>query len=235
MSKNLTSKKTVAAGPTGPKDDPADLAKKINKELEKCTELSRPFFQHAIQVGALLIQAKESVGHGQFYPWLDQNCGLKKRQAQRYMKVAKHRDQFENSNASSATHLTLTAALKALTKGLDGEDEDSSQEQNTREDPEVHHRAKLAEHRKRCKAFKSFRQDETSFKAGPALKRVIKRAMDNFVHDIVKVARRHGKKLTTRELRELGTDQELVAMVLMAEASERLDPVKDFAPKKTTG
>jgi hypothetical protein len=62
----------------------------------------------------------------------------------------------------------------------------------------------------------------------------VKKGLDSFVHDVVKVARRHGKRLSTKELRELGADEGLVAMVLVADAKDRLDPLKSVAPKKAT-
>ena len=59
------SKETNVSAPAGPNDDPAHLAEKINQELEKGQEHSRLLVEHMIRLGDLLIQAKESVGHGQ--------------------------------------------------------------------------------------------------------------------------------------------------------------------------
>jgi hypothetical protein len=232
MTNSSTSQKTEVPSPAGPSDDPAHLAAKIKKELETCKEHSQFLTEHAIQLGELLIQAKKAVGHGRFYQWLDQNCHLEKRQAQRYMLLAKHRDRFEGANASRATHLSLRAALAVLAKELDENDESSSDEQKDQKDPDADYRVELAKHKKRCEDFKRLQQDETSITAGPALKQAVKEGMDRFVTDLVKAARRHGKKLATRKLQEAGIDQDLTAMVLAADASERLDPLKDFSPKE---
>lgn len=97
--------------PTGPNDAPVHLAEEINQELKKCEDYSRLAVVHMLRLGGLLIQAKESIGHGKFHNWLEENCQLKMRQAQRYMKVAQHREIVEKANASRATHLSLRAAL----------------------------------------------------------------------------------------------------------------------------
>lgn len=231
MAVSSTSQKTKITSPAGPSDDPAYLAEEIKKKLEKCKEHSRFLIEHAIQLGELLIQAKKAVPHGEFTKWLDENCHLGARQAQRYMLLAKHPEEAKTTRAS---FLSLRAAVAALTKGLDDEDEASSSEKKNQDDPDADYRDELAKHKRRCRAFRSLRKDETSLKAGPAIVRAVKKDLDSFVHDVVKVARRHGRRLSTKELRELGADEGLVAMVLVADATDRLDPLKSFAPKKAT-
>jgi hypothetical protein len=67
----------------------ADLAKQINdhlKEMEETTNrIKQTVLQQALRLGELLLQAKAKVGHGKFKAWLDRNCHLSERSAQRYM------------------------------------------------------------------------------------------------------------------------------------------------------
>jgi hypothetical protein len=46
-------------------------------------------------MGADLLKAKALVPKGRWEAWLDQNCALSDRQAQRYMRLANHRDLLE--------------------------------------------------------------------------------------------------------------------------------------------
>jgi hypothetical protein len=43
---------------------------------------------YAMQAGALLVQAKQKLSHGEFGPWLEANCEVSARQARRYMAAA---------------------------------------------------------------------------------------------------------------------------------------------------
>ena len=228
------SRKTELASPAESNDATTRLAGEIRKAMTDCENHSRLLVNHAIRLGELLLQAKKAVGHGEFSRWLEENCHIKTRQAQRYMKVARRRECFENPNASRATHLTLRAALVALDKELGKDAEESAEQHKSRENPDIDCRDEISKHGKRCRDFKSFRRDETSIPGGPELKQAIAKGMDLFVHDVIKVARRHGRRLTTKELRSTETDQDLVAMALVAEATARLDPLKDFAPRKPT-
>src|SRR5262249_4041264 len=64
----------------------------------------------AIMAGALLLEAKELVGHGEWLPWLRANCRVSVRQAQTYMKLARNRQKLEALKNESAAHLTVAAA-----------------------------------------------------------------------------------------------------------------------------
>jgi Protein of unknown function (DUF3102) len=50
------------------------LAATINEHLEAAEAATRRGLEHAIAVGALLIEAKELVAHGEWLPWLQANC-----------------------------------------------------------------------------------------------------------------------------------------------------------------
>lgn len=63
---------------------------------------------HAQQVGKLLQQVKDTLGHGQWLPWLAENVSFSPRQAQRYLQVAAGRPLPIRAKAkatASASHL----------------------------------------------------------------------------------------------------------------------------------
>jgi len=64
---------------------------------------------HAIECGRLLLQAKESVGHGQWMKWLENHFPASVRTAQNYMRLARH-----EANAQAAAHLGVDGALRTL-------------------------------------------------------------------------------------------------------------------------
>jgi hypothetical protein len=66
-----------------------DLAKRINDHLKEMEDtanrVKQTVLQQALYLGDLLLQAKAKVGHGKFKRWLEKNCELSERSAQRYM------------------------------------------------------------------------------------------------------------------------------------------------------
>jgi hypothetical protein len=89
-----------------------DLAARIKIEHTAVAAALRDSIKHAIAAGELLLEAKEQVPHGQWLPWLRENCGVSPRSAQGYLRLANHRGELE-ANALLA-HLTMEEALKAL-------------------------------------------------------------------------------------------------------------------------
>lgn len=65
---------------------------------------------HAIEVGRLLIEAKEQVGHGEWLNWLEENFKLKKSSAENLMKIA---ERF-GSNSQSIGNLNYTQMVQML-------------------------------------------------------------------------------------------------------------------------
>jgi hypothetical protein len=61
-----------------------------------------------------LLQAKASLGHGQWLPWLA-TTGIPERGAQRYMRIAGNRATIE-AKFDSVTDLSVTTALRLLSK-----------------------------------------------------------------------------------------------------------------------
>lgn len=89
---------------------PADLATSIETEHTAAATAAKSAIEHAIRCGELLAQAKETLPHGQWIPWVRRNLSFDERQAQKYMRAAAHATELRNATPSSH----LTGALKAI-------------------------------------------------------------------------------------------------------------------------
>ena len=67
--------------------------------------------QNIIEIGKRLIQVKESLGHGEWLPWLEQKVDISEWSAQRFMKVAR---EFPNACALKDLSSTKIFALLDL-------------------------------------------------------------------------------------------------------------------------
>ena len=103
----------------------AELAARIRAEHDDAKGAIKRGVEHAIAAGALLLEAKEKLQHGQWLPWLEEHCGLSERSARRYMRLARNKDKLgENGHVSD---LSLRGALDTLTTHLpDDEPEDAA-------------------------------------------------------------------------------------------------------------
>lgn len=66
----------------------ATLATEINSHHNQAEAKAISAMGHARQAGELLTQAKTLVAHGEWLSWLEANCEVSARQAQRYMRVS---------------------------------------------------------------------------------------------------------------------------------------------------
>lgn len=100
--------------------DLVSLADKINAaHLE--VELSlRRALQAAYEAGEALREAKCHLGHGEFLPWLQENCQCSIRTAQRYMAIAEYWDALA-AKCDSVTHLKLQDAYRLIAEIRRGE------------------------------------------------------------------------------------------------------------------
>ncbi|PZP95529.1 MAG: hypothetical protein DI587_22260 [Variovorax paradoxus] len=64
------------------------IASDINRLHDLASQRAAEAIDYAKQVGLLLIEAKASVKHGDWLPWLAQNVRVSARQAQRYIAIA---------------------------------------------------------------------------------------------------------------------------------------------------
>jgi Protein of unknown function (DUF3102) len=95
-----------------------ELAERINAEHRACETAVNSALTHAMNAGELLSEAKASLPHGEFGPWLKENFAGSDRTARAYMRVYAHREELEAKRQSSAT-LSLDGALRALSAPKD--------------------------------------------------------------------------------------------------------------------
>lgn len=98
MSKNIESLERLAAG--------------IRQKCEEAEGHARSAVAAAREAGAMLIEAKGIAGHGNWLPWLAENCGMSERTAQGYMKLAR----LDEVKAQRVAYLPLRAALREIAK-----------------------------------------------------------------------------------------------------------------------
>jgi hypothetical protein len=113
---------TKAAPPAPAPLTDADLAKQIKahlKEIEDTTnQIKQTVLKQALYLGDLLLQAKAKVGHGKFKRWLEKNCDLSERSAQRYMQLQEGWPKIEawlKDNSARVADLSLRKAEQLTT------------------------------------------------------------------------------------------------------------------------
>jgi hypothetical protein len=97
----------------------AELATRIKSLHADVMGAGRNIIQKAMDAGDALIRAKRMVKdgervvkHGEWLPWLRDNCGVSERRAQDYMKLAANRHKIEAAMKSAAgADLSLKWAL----------------------------------------------------------------------------------------------------------------------------
>src|SRR5215831_1471661 len=85
------------------------LAGEIRKAHAGVQDAAKTAAQRAIDAGHALIEAKELVGHGEWLPWLRENCALADRTARLYMQIAR-----SGVNSATVADLGLQAAAKVI-------------------------------------------------------------------------------------------------------------------------
>ena len=97
------------------------LADRINAEHQACHAAVTKGLEHALEVGRLLLEAKAGLAHGEWLPWLKENCpDISERSTQRYMRLADNRGALESATVADST---MRAAEEALTtpRGAEGD------------------------------------------------------------------------------------------------------------------
>jgi hypothetical protein len=90
------------------------LADDINRDHAAAMTAAQSAIEHARRAGDLLLQAKSTVGHGEWLPWLVAHCpAISERTAQRYMRLADSWTTLE-AKATRVSDLSLTGALQLL-------------------------------------------------------------------------------------------------------------------------
>lgn len=102
---------------TSTKDDKpetGDIAEQIRNAHTRCVDAVKVGLDHAKEAGNLLITAKSMIGHGEWLPWLRDNCPeISERTAQAYMRCARNVGRLEGKSATVAD-LSFRGALEML-------------------------------------------------------------------------------------------------------------------------
>jgi len=93
----------------------ADLAAAINQEHKHAVNKAREALEHARRCGELLLQAKKRMPHGEWLPWLTDNCKFSARTATGYMRLASRWDELRAKSATVAD-LPLRTALAIVAR-----------------------------------------------------------------------------------------------------------------------
>ncbi len=97
-----------------------NIAEQINAEHEAAKGAFGSAFEHAARAGLLLRRAKLSVPHGEWLPWIRNNCPMSRRTVQMYMRIALELPTLVSTHAdtknATVAHLTLTEADRLLAK-----------------------------------------------------------------------------------------------------------------------
>jgi hypothetical protein len=91
-----------------------ELAARIRAEHQATADALKSSVEHGIAAGELLIEAKAKVPHGQWLPWLKENCAMSERTAQLYMRLAKNRKEIEEQIRNDVADLTMAEAAALL-------------------------------------------------------------------------------------------------------------------------
>src|SRR5262245_54437735 len=92
-------------------DKLADLAARIRTEHAAVCSSARKTLEHALRVGALLIEAKDLMSHGSWRLWVHQHCDVSERSAQNYMRLARNWA-VRTANPQLTADMTIDAALR---------------------------------------------------------------------------------------------------------------------------
>ena len=90
------------------------LASEINEAHAQAIRHAGTAIDFAKQAGALLLQVKNELAHGEFLPWLEANCTVSDRQARRYMASAQGKP-LPIRSIKNDTMLLLPGAVKSDT------------------------------------------------------------------------------------------------------------------------
>src|SRR5262249_46355005 len=84
----------------------SDLTRAIKDKVAQITSSLRTSVACAIETGALLIEAKKRVGHGNFEQWVADNFPISPATARRWMELAEKRPKLEKQLAAKTLNLS---------------------------------------------------------------------------------------------------------------------------------
>jgi len=95
-----------------------DLASQINDNHRAFLDGASRTFRVACRAGQLLLEAKRLAGHGRFESWVEQHCEFRLRQAQRYMRLAKHSEKVPDARSQDEALRLLAEILNPKASDL---------------------------------------------------------------------------------------------------------------------
>ena len=100
-----------------------ELGSRIKSAHEQLVTSARSIVFHAIEIGKDLMKAQALGGYGNWGRWLEANCALNERTAQRYMELARGEATLKAKVTSDTmSELTLKKAKQLIKAGEDGAD-----------------------------------------------------------------------------------------------------------------
>ena len=93
-----------------------NLATDINREHELAEQAARTAVEHAMKAGELLTEAKATVAHGEWLPWLKTNVVFSERTAQAYMRIAREVPKLNGSKAQRVADLPFRDAMDRISR-----------------------------------------------------------------------------------------------------------------------
>jgi len=98
-------------------DPLVELANRIKSYHKAVEDAAKNIVEKAMAAGRDLIEAKGKVPHGRWLPWLEKECGLSERTAQRYMRLAggkKKIDLWLREKSATMADLTLAEVERVI-------------------------------------------------------------------------------------------------------------------------
>ncbi|WP_299146742.1 DUF3102 domain-containing protein [uncultured Comamonas sp.] len=91
-----------------------ELAERISIRVRMAENHAKKALEYALEIGALLNEAKPLVKHGDWDKWLTEHCNLAARTARAYMKLAKDFPSLPEPERQRVATLPVREAVKAI-------------------------------------------------------------------------------------------------------------------------
>jgi hypothetical protein len=187
-----------------------NLAREIKQHHESFEKGLRTSLSHAREAGDKLLEAKKLLGHGNFSDWVEKNCAVSLRTAQKHMRIAQRWSELD-AKAPGTAHLTIDAVLERLGNSTSGETEGGEPES----------------------ASKS-----TTNRGDGALRNALSKAVEKKVdaqvgtvfEEVIRCIKQAADDLCRAAAGQDGADPILVARRLTKAVRERLVPTRVFGP-----
>lgn len=95
-----------------------ELARGIEREIGAAEADYQSAVAHAVNAGEMLIEAKRGVRHGEWLPWLRDNCRVSEREARNYMRLARNRQRVADLPTVREAVALLAEPKRAPTRAL---------------------------------------------------------------------------------------------------------------------